>query len=937
MVRSEWKLGVVCQGAGRLLARTIAVSALVGAGQFNMQAAAGPALRAEPVGVLAANNQTSPEGAKDLLRTANSRAVDLQVVPPLWDWSAPTTINRLGQAPPAQEPAAQTPPPEPTAQPAPPAATQPPGEAPPPAQQGESGDILDEVSVTATRRPTRERDTTATTYVVKKEDFQAQGATTATDALLLVPGFVGNPSLGGQRNAGQNFLRGFDDQRFLVLRDGLSLTFPQNGRSGISQVPVDDLERIEVVTGGATLRYGAGSVGGAINLITETPKGPPKLTLQYEVGSYGFSRYIGKYGGGDDTLSYNLVYTGLVAFNDYPFSFNLPNTAQYYGPTSNPDSTPSQNSLDAGAIDPSSYENGENSFGIGGAEAADPQNNGPIDLYGYLKPDIGPPITVKGTNDSSYTASDSYTAKLSAKPDALNRLTLRLNHRNNKFDDQGPGTFNLAACLPGVTSAADGNGTTNGDRFFPLDSNGNEVACNVQRFLVGTPTSQAQYPFPLNFNTSADGSIVFPTGQSYPNAEVAQANIFLFNRRFTSQTETSLNWDYDLTPTTSVNSYVRYYRNVFNTFRPTPYLTNTNLFGTGFDVRSSAQPYSDGNKFETQTALNTQLSPGQALAFGVNFVQDRVYQQQNRANTFIDRAIARTSAFLTDDISFSDQLKANLGFRYTYSTQFGVVGTPGVGIRFSPNSLISFRANYSYVYNAPNIADLYVSSGTFVDNPNIQPETGVTYDAGIDITPARNLGFRATYFSTYLDGTFGTRIFPNPDVNNDTSANFGAPLLQQSINLNSRVASGIEFTGDWQITEQVRFRTIWTNTDARNIGPVDSITNTVGLFNFQYQDASIPFNNVVTTLTYANQGITATLLGRYDGGKRRFSSNAFVPAWATLDLNVEIPITRNFTLTGNVFNITDSQYEYLDGVPAPGTSFRVGGRLEFGGAEPEAQ
>jgi outer membrane receptor for ferrienterochelin and colicin len=51
---------------------------------------------------------------------------------------------------------------------------------------------------------------------------------------------------------------------------------------------VADLERIEVVTGGATLRYGSGAVGSVINLITETPKGPPKLTLSYEAGSTGF-------------------------------------------------------------------------------------------------------------------------------------------------------------------------------------------------------------------------------------------------------------------------------------------------------------------------------------------------------------------------------------------------------------------------------------------------------------------------------------------------------------------------------------------------------------------------------------------------------------------------------------------------------------------------
>jgi iron complex outermembrane recepter protein len=32
-----------------------------------------------------------------------------------------------------------------------------------------------------------------------------------------------------------------------------------------------------------------------------------------------------------------------------------------------------------------------------------------------------------------------------------------------------------------------------------------------------------------------------------------------------------------------------------------------------------------------------------------------------------------------------------------------------------------------------------------------------------------------------------------------------------------------------------------------------------------------------------------------------------------------------------VFNLTDTQYEVVDGLPGVGTTFRVGGRLEFGG------
>ncbi|MBC8122454.1 MAG: TonB-dependent receptor, partial [Gemmatimonadaceae bacterium] len=244
---------------------------------------------------------------------------------------------------------------------------------------------------------------------------------------------------------------------------------------------------------------------------------------------------------------------------------------------------------------------------------------------------------------------------------------------------------------------------------------------------------------------------------------------------------------------------------------------------------------------------------------------------------------------------------------------------------------ISFRANWSQVFNAPNLGDLYLVGGVFVDNPRLQPETGVTYDVGVDITPARNLGFRLTYFSTYINGVFGNLIFVNPNINNPTSPTFGEPLIQQVNNLAGRRATGIEFSADWRLTDQIQLRAAWTNTDARDIGRTDNIGDSSFPFNYEYQLTGIPFNNVVVAATYLNKGLLVSLLARYDSGKRRGATNLFVPAWATLDLNVELPVTPFLTVTGNVFNLTDTQYEYVSNSPAPGTTFRVGARLELGG------
>jgi len=254
-----------------------------------------------------------------------------------------------------------------------------------------------------------------------------------------------------------------------------------------------------------------------------------------------------------------------------------------------------------------------------------------------------------------------------------------------------------------------------------------------------------------------------------------------------------------------------------------------------------------------------------------------------------------------------------------------------VGLRYTPNNLVSLRANWSQVDNAPAPTNLFTFAAGFSANPNLGPETGIAYDVGVDLTPSPDLSFRLTYFNSSFDGVFTTVSQRNPNANVVGDPTFGFNFLSTFLNFNSRRAAGIEFSGDWKISEQWRLRLVWTNQDVRPYGLVDDPSQSTFPYFHEYQDPQIPFNNVTAALTYANRGLSATLLGRYDSGKRRANSLDFVPAFATLDLNVEIPLTRLFTLTGSVSNLTDTQYELFPGAPAPGTTFRVGGRFDIGG------
>ncbi len=101
--------------------------------------------------------------------------------------------------------------------------------------------------------------------VVDRDQILAQGGSNLADALKDVPGVAGTSFAAG---ASRPVIRGMDATRVRVLEDGVSSSDvsdigPDHG------VPIDPMitQRIEVVRGAATLRYGSQAIGGVINAI----------------------------------------------------------------------------------------------------------------------------------------------------------------------------------------------------------------------------------------------------------------------------------------------------------------------------------------------------------------------------------------------------------------------------------------------------------------------------------------------------------------------------------------------------------------------------------------------------------------------------------------------------------------------------------------------
>jgi vitamin B12 transporter len=121
--------------------------------------------------------------------------------------------------------------------------------------------------------------------VVTGDELQRQQVRHAADALRSLPG-VAVGRTGGFAGETQIRIRGAEANHTLVLIDGVVANQPNTGEFDFALLPAEQIERIEVVRGPHSGLYGSGAIGGVINIVTKSGKGPPTASVWSEVGSF---------------------------------------------------------------------------------------------------------------------------------------------------------------------------------------------------------------------------------------------------------------------------------------------------------------------------------------------------------------------------------------------------------------------------------------------------------------------------------------------------------------------------------------------------------------------------------------------------------------------------------------------------------------------------
>lgn len=133
------------------------------------------------------------------------------------------------------------------------------------------------VTVTATRVPTPVSALVAEITVLDRAAIERAEGRTLAELLAQQPGLQLS-SNGGLGKTSSLFIRGLEARHTLLLVDGVPLSSSTVGTASLDNLPLESIERIEIVRGPLSSVYGNGAMGGVIQIFTR--RGQPGLTGQ---------------------------------------------------------------------------------------------------------------------------------------------------------------------------------------------------------------------------------------------------------------------------------------------------------------------------------------------------------------------------------------------------------------------------------------------------------------------------------------------------------------------------------------------------------------------------------------------------------------------------------------------------------------------------------
>ncbi len=667
---------------------------------------------------------------------------------------------------------------------------------------------IDEVVVTATRVARTGFTAPTPTTQVGALELQKAAATNVADQLNKVPSFRASSTPASTshitQNAGGNFLdlRGLGATRTLVLVDGHRFVpTTASGLVDINVIPTGLIDRVDVVTGGASAAWGSDAVAGVVNLILKrnltglqgeasvgaTERGDGQEYRLSLAGGTGFADGRGHFMAAAESANSDGVGSNRDWFHKH--YANIANPAYVKG-----------NGQPQNLILPD--------VGVSVATLGGLITSGPLKGLQFL-PGGATSQFQYGTNVGAQYMSGGggiYPGELISLVTPLERASL-FTRATFDFDDKTQGfleastalsrtDFNLSASydLGSITIQKD-------NAFLPASVRSSMTANNITSFKMGRINPDIAYNVVDDVNITTrlaaglKGSIGDWTWDT--NAEFGRTRYSarVFNNRINA------NFTQAVDAVIGPNGQAMCRSTLAN---PANGCVPINLFGAG-SPSAAASAYVTGTQSllshieEAAAAANIQGKPFStwagpvSIAGGIEARRESVNQivdAGSQAGIFaignpkamkgsydVKEAYAETVVPLAAGLPFVKNLDLDLAARVTNYSTSGTVWTWKAGLSYAINDEWRVRATRSRDIRAPNLNDLYspytLTFATVTDprngtqltvqqpqlgNPNLQPEKGDTITAGVVYEPAWLSGLHMSldYYDIKLQGAIAT-------------------------------------------------------------------------------------------------------------------------------------------------------------------------------------
>lgn len=166
------------------------------------------------------------------------------------------------------------------------------------------------VVVTATRTAQTADETLASVSVITREDIERRQVRSVQELLSAEPG-VSIVNNGGLGKVTSIFMRGAESDHTLVLVDGLKVNSATSGGAAFQDIPIEQIERIEIVRGPRSSLYGSEAIGGVIQIFTRKGGGPLRPSFSATGGTHDYYNTSAGVSGGGDNAWFNVYANAL--------------------------------------------------------------------------------------------------------------------------------------------------------------------------------------------------------------------------------------------------------------------------------------------------------------------------------------------------------------------------------------------------------------------------------------------------------------------------------------------------------------------------------------------------------------------------------------------------------------------------------------------------